>query len=106
MARPPGQSLARIIMTHPLKVVMPAAQRILYHFFGIASIVPGIQARETEKWQRRSDAARHSNPNCKAWVKCTRPKSCPKCEYKFTNCQRPMPRLKPRPLLPLKRPRN
>jgi hypothetical protein len=37
-------------------------------------------AKKTRRGQKQC-------PNCKAWVKGTRAKSCPKCNYSFTNRQ-------------------
>jgi hypothetical protein len=37
-------------------------------------------AKKTRRGQKQC-------PNCKAWVKGTRAKSCPKCNYSFTNGQ-------------------
>ena len=42
-------------------------------------------AKKTRRGQKQC-------PNCKAWVKGTRARSCPKCDYDFTN-GRPTPTL-------------
>jgi hypothetical protein len=47
-------------------------------------------AKKTRRGQKQC-------PNCKAWVKGTRAKSCPKCSYNFTNGQTPAATLEAAP---------